>query len=233
MGGEENGEGERGKGWDCGCQDEEVVRLAEGMKGKDLGDKASSLEGLTDEVWGKMCYRHIQSIASRLELQTGILNQEGMAERLGTLRGNAGGTDEIRRDSRTRDWFRKAGRPAHVDDDLGPFRFRAKERREFSFDGDSIWRRFASVEAKGKFVEGGNVVISGVFDWIVKDAELMGMVNAEFEMYWFHLREQNGKANWGWCRNMWHSLGQQVMGQDPVFYALNVAARPDKKVEVW
>src|SRR5579859_6587979 len=33
--------------------------------------------------------------------------------------------------------------------------------------------------------------------------------------------------NFGWCRNMWHSLVQQVMRQDPVFYTLNVAARPD------
>jgi hypothetical protein len=81
---------------------------------------------------------------------------------------------------------------------------------------------------KEKFVEDGNVVIYGVFDWIVKDKELMGMVNVEFEMYGFHLRYQNGKPNRGWCRNMWHSLVQQVMRQDPVFYALNVAAWPDK-----
>src|SRR5579859_1086939 len=78
-----------------------------------------------------------------------------------------------------------------------------------------------------KFLEDGNVVVSGVFDWIVKDEELMEMVDAEFEMYRHHLREQNSKSNYGWCRNMWHSLVQQVMRQDPVFYALNVAARLD------
>ena len=78
-----------------------------------------------------------------------------------------------------------------------------------------------------RFLEDGNVVVSGVFDWIINDVELMGMVDAEFEMYRHHLREQNGLPNFGWCRNMWHSLVQQVLRQNPVFYVLNVAARPD------
>lgn len=42
-----------------------------------------------------------------------------------------------------------------------------------------------------KFLEDGNVVVGGVLDWIVKDSELIGMVDAEFEMYGHHLREQN------------------------------------------
>jgi hypothetical protein len=225
-------ETQRDKGWSCGCQDEEVARVAEamveGMKGKDLGDKVSSLEGVTDWIWSRMCFRHIKLITSGLELQTRILSRIGMMERLGTLQDNKGRTDELVREERTREWFRMSGRPAHSDDSLGPFRFHAKERKEFSFDEDVVWKRFASGQAKEKFVEDGNVVITGVFDWIFEDAELMGMVNVEFEMYRYHLREQNGKSNWGWCRNMWYSLVQQVMRQDPVFYALNVAARPDQ-----
>jgi hypothetical protein len=78
-----------------------------------------------------------------------------------------------------------------------------------------------------KFVEDRNAVVKGVFDWIVKDEELMGMMDAEFEIYRHHLREQNGKSNFGWRRNMWRSVVQQGILQDPVFYALNVAARPD------
>ena len=73
-----------------------------------------------------------------------------------------------------------------------------------------------------RFLEDGNIVVSGVFDWIFDDPELMEMVNAEFEMYCHHLREQNGQLNLGWCISMWHSLVQQVMRHDPVFYALNV-----------
>ena len=51
----------------------------------------------------------------------------------------------------------------------------------------------------------------------------------EFEMYRHHLREQNGNSNLGWCRNMWHSLVQQVVRQDLALYGLNVAARADKR----
>jgi len=91
-----------------------------------------------------------------------------------------------------------------------------------------IWARYGGGDARERFARDGNVVVSGVFDWIVKDAELMAMVDAEFDMYRHHLREQNGNANLGWCRNMWHSLVQQAIRQDGVFYALNVAARPDK-----
>ena len=53
------------------------------------------------------------------------------------------------------------------------------------------------------------------------------MVDAEFEMYEHHLRKQNGKSNLKWARNMWHSLVQQAIRQDPVVYALYVAARGD------
>ena len=52
----------------------------------------------------------------------------------------------------------------------------------------------------------------------------------EFALYAHHQRKINGKDNLGWERNMVHSLTQQVMRQDPVYYALYCALRPDK---VW
>jgi hypothetical protein len=33
------------------------------------------------------------------------------------------------------------------------------------------------------FLEDENVVVSVVFDWIIKDSDLMEMVDAEFDMY--------------------------------------------------
>lgn len=77
------------------------------------------------------------------------------------------------------------------------------------------------------FLHDGNVVVKGVFNWIVKDEELMAMVDVEFEMYEHHLWKQNGKSNLGWAKNMWHSLVQQAVRQDPVIYTLHVAARGD------
>ena len=140
---------------------------------------------------------------------------------------NVGRLDEVRTDERTYLWIRMEGRPGRKDDRLGPFKYARIGEGEFTFDWTEVWERYGGVGRMDKFLSDGNVVVSGVFDSIFKDEELMGMVDAEFEMYRHHLREQNGKANYEWCRNMWHSLVQQVMRQDPVFYALNVAARGD------
>jgi len=47
-------------------------------------------------------------------------------------------------------------------------------------------------------------------------------------MYHHHLREINGKKNIGWLRNMFYSITQQLMRQDPAYYMLYVALRPDQ-----
>jgi hypothetical protein len=50
----------------------------------------------------------------------------------------------------------------------------------------------------------------------------------EFDMYQHYLRKINGKSNYGWLRNMFYSTGQQLMRQDPLYYMLYTALRPDK-----
>jgi Phytanoyl-CoA dioxygenase (PhyH) len=224
---------ERGK--ICRCKGKDVKALVrvtlEGFRGKDLGDKVAALEGFDAGTWKRICWRHIKLIGSGLELQTSNLDRRNMIERVDAVWNGRNNVDELVRSDQTYRWFRKAGRPAHKDDGLGPFRFRAFKEvggRGFGFDDSVIWKRFAGEGGKERFESDGNVVVSGLFDWIVKDEELMGMVSVEFEMYRHHLREQDGKGNLGWCRNMWHSLVQQVIRQDQAFYGLNVAARRDK-----
>ena len=46
-------------------------------------------------------------------------------------------------------------------------------------------------------------------------------------MYHHHLREINGKKNIGWLRNMFFSITQQLMRQDPAYYMFYAALRPD------
>jgi hypothetical protein len=66
------------------------------------------------------------------------------------------------------------GRPAYEDDGLGPFKYAGIRSGEFMFDRAEVWERYGGVESMEEFLEDGNVVVSGVFDWIVKDCELMG-----------------------------------------------------------
>jgi hypothetical protein len=238
---EEEGEGdeEDGEEWEgagereggCGCVDvEETVEIVQSMKGlakNDLKGRVEVLRWVGRKKWEEMCHRHVRRIASGWELQTSRLKRVELIERVMGVQANENRLEELVGDSETHLWFRKKGRPLREEDELGPFKYVGMGEREFKFCGRSVWERYGGVGLMEKFLESGNVVVSGVFDWIVKDVELMGMVDAEFEMYRHHLREQNGKANYGWCRNMWHSLVQQVMRQDPVFYGLNVAARGD------
>jgi hypothetical protein len=49
---------------------------------------------------------------------------------------------------------------------------------------------------------------------------IMEVILEEFEMYHAHLRLINKKPNYGWLRNMYHSLSQQVMRQDPKYFAI-------------
>jgi len=58
------------------------------------------------------------------------------------------------------------------------------------------------------------------------------VIDEEFDMYHAHLRRINKTPNYGWLRNMYHSLGQQVMRQDPMYYAIYCALRPDRNTNL-
>jgi hypothetical protein len=51
---------------------------------------------------------------------------------------------------------------------------------------------------------------------------------AEFNIYRHYLREINKKKNYGWFRNMFYSINQQLMRQDPVYYTHYTALRQDE-----
>jgi hypothetical protein len=69
-----------------------------------------------------------------------------------------------------------------------------------------------------------------LFDWWFQNPELKQYLNDEFDLYLWHLREINGRKNIRWLRNMFYSIAQQLMRQDPVYYMLYVVLRPDS---VW
>jgi len=216
---------------ECGCREVTVARgILDAMRvvgKKDVKGRVEVVGSMGLEEWREICHRHVRAITSCWELKTSGLKREQLIERVMEVQQNVERLDEVQTDEGTYFWFRMEGRPGREDDGLGPFKYARVRENEFMFDRAVVWERYGGVGTMERFLKDGNVVVSGVFDWIVKDCELIEMVDAEFEMYRHHLREQNGKANYGWCRNMWHSLVQQVMRQDPVFYGLNVTARAD------
>jgi hypothetical protein len=70
----------------------------------------------------------------------------------------------------------------------------------------------------------GNLILPGLFDYL---AELECQIGREFDMY-LALHRTTPTGQMGWLRNMYHALIQQLLWQDPVWYALIAAARPDQ-----
>ena len=214
---------------ECECARQGTLRVVEHarnlFKWENVDKKLEMLATIDWKIWERMCYGHIKVLAGEVKLDTRGLDKKGLLARLKEAmrdRDSPAGAENGYEQSGFE------GRAEGLEERLGPFKYVGVVRPELRLDRDKIWERYAAVGAMEMFLEDGNVVVPGVFDWIVKDGELRGMADAEFEMYRHHLRNEEGAGNDGRCRNMWHSLVQQAMRQDPVFYALNVAARPDR-----
>jgi hypothetical protein len=53
------------------------------------------------------------------------------------------------------------------------------------------------------------------------------MIGQEFQMYEHHFQPHTSKPKMGFLRNMFFSLTQQMVRQDPAWYTLNAACRPN------
>ena len=96
--------------------------------------------------------------------------------------------------------------------------------------------------SNAQWEEEGSIVVD-CFDWWSRleysgdEAKLRGMtltkvVLEEFDMYLAHLRMINQKPNYGWLRNMYYSLSQQVMRQDPLYFTIYCTLRPDQNTNL-
>ena len=112
---------------------------------------------------------------------------------------------------------------------LGPVRWTVLPVAMFDFDAKEVFNRFAGdPQAWDVWVQDGTINVRGMFRYLV-EGEIGKLVLEEFNMYKYHCRKKvHGKGRMGWLRNMIHSLVQQVIRQDPGFYGIMAAARPDR-----
>jgi hypothetical protein len=103
------------------------------------------------------------------------------------------------------------------------------EPEPFDFDAEEIFNRYAgSDDAWAQFQKDGTINIDGLFSYIL-GPEVFENISEEFDMYKYHLREkQGGKKQMGWMRHIFYSLTQQLVRQDPAYWAIMAAARPDR-----
>ncbi|KAI9774031.1 MAG: hypothetical protein M1839_001916 [Geoglossum umbratile] len=125
------------------------------------------------------------------------------------------------------DWFGKLRRPPVTSDRLAVYRYPPVTQPEFRFDETKVFERFAGTGAWQAWQRDGTMVIDGVFDYLDRE-DMGGSIDVEFAIYRHHHRNLSGRSRMGWLRNMFYSLIQQLVRQDPVWYAIIASARPDK-----
>ncbi|RMZ78754.1 hypothetical protein DV736_g6690, partial [Chaetothyriales sp. CBS 134916] len=199
-----------------------------------------------------LCYKHTRLMVGALGMRNksgrhDYLGHDELTDRLCTFYRHAidKGIGEMKTDTVTFQMFKKKCRPAHSWDSLGPYAYSPEEDAfftvTFSEEDQKNLQVWLGVDMEA-WEKDGSVNV-GIFNWIRlakypgTDRRLAGKtlhdaMLEEFDLYKHHLREINGRNNYGWCRNMFHSLTQQLFRQDPIYYCLYAALRPDRKTSL-
>ncbi|KAH0545339.1 hypothetical protein FGG08_000638 [Glutinoglossum americanum] len=133
--------------------------------------------------------------------------------------------DYLRR--RNPHWFLKTQRPEIGADRLVVYRYHPIPPNIFRFDEIRVFERFAGRGSWGTWERDGTIIIPKLFRFLSR-LDIRQKIDVEFDLYRHHHRSLPGRSRLGWLRNMFYSIIQQTVRQDPVWYAMNAAARPDK-----
>jgi hypothetical protein len=212
----------------CGCSRDVTKGWKTAVTSKRAFEMGLNLKLLKAMVeFRHTCYAHAKAMGGHMGLMVKSLKAEQLQERLQYIHENRLDIGRLKTSKETFLWFRMKNRPPRASDALGPYKFMHTEvPSEFDYDQEQL---LASIDGKAMQVwkEEGSVNVD-IFAWWF-NTEIGELLLQEFDMYRHHLREINGKSNYGWLRDMFYSVAQQLMRQDPVYYALYAALRPDKQ----
>jgi hypothetical protein len=129
------------------------------------------------------------------------------------------------------DWFVKARRPTDQSRLSGPassqrllFQYQPTAPPLFCIDRRRVLDHFAGRGSWVKWTGEGTLIIPNIFDYL-NEPDILDMIDQEFDMYQHHSIPNPDRPRMGWCRNMYFSLIQQLVRQDPVWYALCAAVQ--------
>ena len=212
----------------CKCSKDVALAWKETVVKKKALDPIVVLRALNRMVeFKRICYVHLKGLGGHLGLMLKRLNYEALQNRLLHIHANQLQLGSLKTAQDTYSWFRVANRPARPSDRLGPYKFApVSNTEEFTYNQERLIDMLGG-GLKEEWRLRGSVNVD-LFSWWWR-GPIGDIVLQEFEMYRHHLREINGKPNYGWCRNMIHSIGQQLIRQDPLYYMLYAALRPDSQ----
>jgi hypothetical protein len=211
----------------CRCVDPESVLVK--MMGKMTANKKLSdptRVKLIDEYYrechepgkdyDRLCYNHLQFLASKMGLRTRTAGTKVLRETLDILYASKSQWGALQTDTVTGILFTAPFRGTRQHDDLKSYRYRpAKVRPVIEWD---MLREEMEVQGEyNQFKETGTTIFD-TFRWVTEDKELMGIITEAYDMYEYHTRRIDGNSNLGWCRVMYHSIVQQLVRGDPEYW---------------
>lgn len=220
----------------CTCDLGVSENLKEVME-REVALSSSSGQPLLARIFGsvdkglKVCWAHLQKVASRLEVRNHRGGQEQPVDTLRRL--HEDGIWEVRRHPDSITIFTTQGRPEFPSDKLGSYRFQHDPTDKFDFDANAILDEIDPA-IRPAWERDGTVMINAFEWWWEKPADptklsIAEIVFSEFGCMEHHTRLISDTPNLGWQRNMFYSIGQQIMRQDPLYYLLYACLRTDKQ----
>jgi len=85
------------------------------------------------------------------------------------------------------EWFTQGRLPQRRDDPLVLYSYHPLPPRPFSFMASHVFERFAGPGSWDIWLQEGNIVVPGLFDFLRRDPEMMSKIDQEFAMYRHHL----------------------------------------------
>ncbi|KAI9889933.1 MAG: hypothetical protein M1814_004656 [Vezdaea aestivalis] len=185
-----------------------------------------------------VCYMHTRSLAVRFGLKVSELRYNELVKILEMINQGWNSLAAIKTDPKTYILFCKSHRPSQLADDHGVYRFPSLPSEKFSFNQDcGLSNVGIGYDAIDQWDKEGSIHLKSLFSWWWSEKIdtpagkwcLGDLLDTEFEMYDYHLEDVGRAHNKGWLRNAVYSITQQIIRQDPVYYATYCALRPDKK----
>jgi hypothetical protein len=184
------------------------------------------------------CHKHDALILSSLGMKSKGVNKTQAKERLtafneATIHSTLG---DMKTDTKTYHWFRRSHRPVRVDDALGPYKYRHETSGAYRLTDaqQADLCEYAGID-RDDWKKTGSVNVD-CFGWWKKEkfdgVAIYDVAMQEFDMYDHHLRLIDEKSNYGWLRTMFHSLAQQAMRQDPLYWMMYTALREDRNANL-
>lgn len=234
---------------DCGCllpvtTINEITRMKKGASRRDglrilrkIGHRLRKNGGITAET---ICTNHARNIVDLLNMRSASKTPSCLLNRIRQAYSNIGHWEQFIQQNEK--WF--TFRPARGSaGDLGVYQHKPLHCQPLvaNFTDISLWfsvetllRRIygflPDIDPWNDMREHGTTVLRGMYSWLGNNFDgnhphgLWPYIHTEFRMYEYH--QNRSIKRLGWQRNMWFSLIQQLVRQDPAYYMAYVFFRP-------